>query len=68
MRAKIKDIQFLHILVLLCAFCICRHTPAGLKELRSKMNARAQGLILGWLKEKGLAPDVKSELGRRVPA
>jgi hypothetical protein len=28
------------------------------------MNTRAKDLILGWLKEKGLAPDAKSELGK----
>lgn len=38
---------------------------AGLKELRSKMNIRARDLILGWLKEKGLAPDAQSDLGKQ---
>lgn len=28
------------------------------------MNTRVKDLILGWLKEKGLAPDAKSELGK----
>lgn len=40
---------------------------AGLKELRGKMNSRARDLILGWLKEKGLEPDVKSEVGKATP-
>lgn len=45
--------------------CNCLHVHcAGLKELRGKMNTRAKDLILGWLKEKGLAPDAKSELGK----
>lgn len=30
------------------------------------MNSRATDLILGWLKEKGLAPDAKSELGKNA--
>lgn len=52
-------------------FNVARMTPEemwrtrlGLKELRGKMNTRAKDLILGWLKEKGLAPDAKSELGK----
>lgn len=38
-------------------------TRMGLDELRNKMNVRATGLITGWLKEKGLAPDNKSAAG-----
>jgi hypothetical protein len=30
------------------------------------MNTRARDMILGWLKEKGLAPDAKSELGKQA--
>lgn len=45
-----------------CMLLLC--VAAGLKELRGKMNARVRDLILGWLKEKGLAPDAKSELGK----
>jgi hypothetical protein len=44
-------------------FVVC--CIAGLKELRSKMNTRARDLILGWLKEKGLAPDAQSDLGKQ---
>uniref|UniRef100_A0A383VTG1 Glycosyl transferase family 1 domain-containing protein n=1 Tax=Tetradesmus obliquus TaxID=3088 RepID=A0A383VTG1_TETOB len=36
-------------------------TRMGLDELRNKMNSRATGLLLGWLKEKGLEPDTKVE-------
>eukprot|EP00775_Hariotina_reticulata_P007866 gene7866-8062_t len=36
-------------------------TRSGLAELRQAMNVRATGLILGWLKDKGLVPDDLSE-------
>lgn len=34
-------------------------TRMGLDELRNKMNARVTNLLIGWLKEKGLAPDTQ---------
>ncbi|KAF8068202.1 Ugt3a1 [Scenedesmus sp. PABB004] len=33
-------------------------TRLSLDELRRKMNTRVAGLLVGWLKDKGLAPDV----------
>lgn len=47
-------------------YCAAMYACAGLKELRGKMNSRAKDLILGWLKEKGLAPDAQSELGKQA--
>lgn len=38
----------------------------GLDDLRNKMNKRATSLLLGWLKEKGLKPDVEVEGDRHL--
>jgi hypothetical protein len=64
MRAGVWCVSKVCFCVTVMSVGTCFRRPAGLMELRGKMNARAKGLILGWLKEKGLAPDAKSELGR----
>jgi hypothetical protein len=39
-------------------------THSAVEQLRRKMNARATGLLLQWLLDKGLVPDAASDVAK----